>query len=86
MAEPDFDTLYDTEPRASGRRIDYLGASIYRANFTLEAFTLMSDTANDADWAARVKPLLDRSKVIEPLFSITTLTSSFGLCAPPGFD
>ncbi|HEU0190594.1 MAG TPA: class I SAM-dependent methyltransferase [Mycobacterium sp.] len=52
---------------AAGWRLDYLGTTTYQATFTAETFARMAQAQEQADWRKRLKTVLDRFTVIEPL-------------------
>lgn len=51
----------------AGWRIDHLGTTTYQSNMNPEAFAMMCAHAGDAQFAERMRPVLDRLTTIEPL-------------------
>jgi SAM-dependent methyltransferase len=52
---------------AAGWHLDYLGTTTYLATFSSETFARMAEARPQANWRTRLKPVLDRFEVIEPL-------------------
>ncbi len=52
---------------AAGWHLDYLGTTTYLANFSSETLATMAQGHTGTDWPERMKPVLERFGVLEPL-------------------